>query len=62
MLSVLPGAEAQLAAHIRISMNIGISAGQLQQLHQSLTGRLSAEAGKRVKDALDKHLVAVLGD
>jgi 4-carboxymuconolactone decarboxylase len=32
MLSALPGAEAQLQAHLGFSMNVGLTAGQLKQL------------------------------
>ncbi len=32
MLSALPGAEPQLQAHMRISMNVGLTTGQLRQL------------------------------
>ena len=36
MLSALPGAEAQLQSHMRISMNVGLTVGQLDQLVQVL--------------------------
>ena len=32
MLSALPGAEAQLQSHMRVSMNVGLTASQLRQL------------------------------
>ncbi|WP_312930672.1 carboxymuconolactone decarboxylase family protein, partial [Stutzerimonas nitrititolerans] len=36
MLSALAGAESQLQAHMRISMNVGITPGQLRQLTRVL--------------------------
>ena len=36
MLSALPGADSQLQAHMGISMNVGLTAGQLSQLTQVL--------------------------
>ncbi|WP_246189994.1 carboxymuconolactone decarboxylase family protein [Pandoraea captiosa] len=56
MLSALPGAEPQLQAHMRISMNVGISAGQLRQLTQVLSSRVDADMSRRAIGALDRHL------
>ncbi|AJP58604.1 carboxymuconolactone decarboxylase [Pandoraea vervacti] len=56
MLSALPGAESQLQAHMRISMNVGISASQLRQLTQVLSSRVDADMSRRAIDALDRHL------
>lgn len=53
MLSGLQGAEAQLKSHIRISMNVGISASQLRQLADVLGSRVDAEAARRTREALD---------
>ena len=39
MLSALPGAEAQLQSHMRVSMNVGLTARQLRQLTQVLADR-----------------------
>lgn len=52
MLSMLPGAEAQLLSHVRISMNIGISPAQLRQLTDVLASRVDAEAARRMREAL----------
>lgn len=56
MLSALKGAESQLQAHIAYSMNVGISASQLQQSIQILAGRVDAETAKRARDALSARL------
>lgn len=58
MLSALPGAEPQLQAHMRISMNIGISASQLRQLTQVLSSRVDAAHARRASEALDRHLAS----
>lgn len=58
MLSVLPGAEPQLQAHMRISMNVGLSAGQLSQVGEVLTQRVGADSGRRAQEALQQHLAA----
>lgn len=56
MLSALPDAAPQLQAHIKIAMNVGITAGQLRQLAQVLAERVDAGAARRVSEALDRHL------
>lgn len=56
VLSAMPGVEAQLQAHVRISMNVGVTAPQLRQFAAGLAARGEAEAGQRVEAALDKHL------
>ncbi len=59
MLSALPGAESQLQAHMRISMNVGITAGQLRQLIQVLSSRVDADMARRASKALDRHLATL---
>ncbi|MDP3833366.1 MAG: carboxymuconolactone decarboxylase family protein [Hydrogenophaga sp.] len=61
MLSALPGAEPQLQAHMRISMNVGLTAGQLRQLTQVLGERVDAEHARRAREALAKHLATLRG-
>jgi len=61
MLSAIPGAESQLQAHMRISMNVGLTAAQLRQLGQVLAERVGAENGRRAEEALDRQLAATLG-
>jgi len=56
MLSALPGAEPQLQAHMRIGMNVGLTAGQLRQLAQVLAEHVDAECARRAREALDRHL------
>lgn len=59
MLSALPGAESQLQAHMRISMNVGITSGQLRQLTQVLSSRVDADHARRASEALDRHLATL---
>ncbi|MGV7195168.1 carboxymuconolactone decarboxylase family protein [Xanthomonas axonopodis] len=54
MLAALEGVEAQLLAHLKISMNIGVSTAQLNALAQVLDQRVGAAAGTRAKAALAK--------
>lgn len=53
MLAALEGVEPQLQAHIRISMNIGLSTKQLRQLSELLGERVSAATGQRAINALE---------
>ena len=61
MLSALPGAEPQLQAHMGISMNTGLTAGQLRQLIQVLAERVGADTARRAREALDRHLTPAKG-
>lgn len=61
MLSALPGAESQLQAHMRISMNIGLTAGQLRQLTGVLAARADADMARRAKEALERQVAASSG-
>ena len=56
MLSALPGAESQLQAHMRISMNVGLTAGQLRQLAQVLADHVDSAHAGRARGALERHL------
>ena len=58
MLAALMGVESQLQSHVRISMNVGLSAQQLRQLGSVLADRVDAESAKRVRDALERHLAS----
>lgn len=58
MLAALPGVESQLQAHIRMSMNTGVSVAQLRQLTTLLGERVNAETAERVRQALDRHLAS----
>jgi alkylhydroperoxidase/carboxymuconolactone decarboxylase family protein YurZ len=53
ILSALSGVESQLLAHIRISVNVGLTADQLKQFGHELG---EAQASQRLASALDKHL------
>ncbi len=56
MLVALPGTEPQVQAHMRISMNVGITSSQLRQLGQVLADRVDADAARRAREALDRQL------
>ena len=60
MLSALPGAEAQLQAHMRIGMNVGLTAGQLHQFTRVLGERVDADAARRANEALERHLASLV--
>jgi alkylhydroperoxidase/carboxymuconolactone decarboxylase family protein YurZ len=62
MLSALPGVEPQLQAHMRISMNVGVTAQQLHQLVQVLAGQVDAKAAQRAHEALERQLATKTGD
>jgi alkylhydroperoxidase/carboxymuconolactone decarboxylase family protein YurZ len=53
MLAALGGVESQLQAHLRISMNIGLTTRQLRQLSEVLAERVGAEVARQADDALD---------
>ncbi len=61
MLSSLAGAEPQLQAHMRISMNVGLIPAQLRQVTQVLIDRVGADNGRRAGEALDRQLAGVAG-
>jgi alkylhydroperoxidase/carboxymuconolactone decarboxylase family protein YurZ len=56
MLSVLPGAEAQLQSHMRISMNAGLTVSQLHQLVYVLAERVGTDNATRARMALQQAL------
>lgn len=58
MLSALPGADAQLQAHMGFSMNVGITAGQLDQLTKVLATKVDGQAATRAQDALARQLAS----
>jgi 4-carboxymuconolactone decarboxylase len=53
-LSAMPGVESQLQAHVRISMNVGITPSQLRQVSQVLATQGDADAAQRLQAVLDK--------
>lgn len=56
ILSSLPGAEEQLEAHMRISMNVGLKAGQLRELCLVLAEKVHADNARRARTALARTL------
>ena len=61
MLAALPGAESQLQSHMRMSMNVGITSAQLGQVAQVLAVNVDADAGRRAREALVRHLASQSG-
>lgn len=61
MLAAMPGVDAQLQAHMRISINVGVTATQLHQLVQVLTDHVDTDAAQRARAALDRQLAATPG-
>jgi alkylhydroperoxidase/carboxymuconolactone decarboxylase family protein YurZ len=59
MLSALPGAEAQLQSHMRISMNVGLTRSQLAQLVQVLAKHVGADHAARAHMALKQAEAAL---
>lgn len=53
-LSALEGVESQLQAHIRISMNVGLTAAQLRQAAQAMGQRGQVDAATRALSAIDR--------
>ncbi|HSV83383.1 MAG TPA: carboxymuconolactone decarboxylase family protein [Ramlibacter sp.] len=53
-LAALPGVAPQLQAHMRISMNVGLSPAQLSEAANVLTQNGHPEAGQRARSALDQ--------
>jgi 4-carboxymuconolactone decarboxylase len=58
MLSAIVGVESQLQSHMRISLNIGLTAPQLRQLAQVLADRVDADSARRARTALERQLAA----
>ena len=58
MLAALQGADSQLQSHMGISMNVGISTGQLTQLTQVLADQVGLEAATRARGALARQMAA----
>jgi 4-carboxymuconolactone decarboxylase len=54
-LSALQGVEPQLQSHIRISMNVGLTAPQLRSLADALAQAGQPEAAGRARAALDRQ-------
>jgi 4-carboxymuconolactone decarboxylase len=55
------GAESQLQSHMRVSMNVGLTAGQLRQLTQVLADRVDADNARRAREALERQLATKSG-
>ncbi|MDU5451991.1 carboxymuconolactone decarboxylase family protein [Pseudescherichia vulneris] len=53
-LAAMPGVESQLLAHVKASLRVGLSAGQLRQLAQELRSNGDAEAAARAEKALEQ--------
>jgi len=55
-LAATPGAEPQLRSHMAASMRVGLTARQLRGLANVLADAGDAEAARRARGALDRHL------
>lgn len=55
-LAATPGAESQLLSHMRASQRVGLSAGQLRQLVETLREHDESEAAERAGKALQQAL------
>lgn len=53
-LAAMSGVEAQLLSHMKVSLNVGLSAAQLRQLGTVLAERGAPEAAQRAQAALQK--------
>ncbi len=53
-LAAMPGVESQLLAHLKASLRVGLSAGQLRQLTQGLHDNGDAAAAARAEKALEQ--------
>ncbi|MDN8007073.1 carboxymuconolactone decarboxylase family protein [Burkholderia multivorans] len=58
MLAAISGVESQLLAHVRISLNVGLSPAQLRELAHALAEAGDAAAAVRIRVAIDQHLAA----
>jgi alkylhydroperoxidase/carboxymuconolactone decarboxylase family protein YurZ len=55
-LAAMSGVESQLQSHIRVSLNVGLSGAQLQQLADVLAERGQPEAARRTRTAIQQVL------
>ncbi|NUO72784.1 MAG: carboxymuconolactone decarboxylase [Frateuria sp.] len=55
-LAAMTGVESQLQSHVRISMNVGLTAAQLRSLADALQQAGQAEAAGRARAAIDRQL------
>jgi 4-carboxymuconolactone decarboxylase len=61
ILSAMSGVESQVQSHVRISMNVGVTAGQLQQVSHVLAEQVDPEAGQRLREAVAQVTEAAKG-
>jgi 4-carboxymuconolactone decarboxylase len=52
-LAAMPGVESQLQSHVRISMNVGLTAFQLRGLSDALAESGHIEAARRAREAIE---------
>jgi len=56
MLAAMQGVESQLQSHIAVSMNVGLTAAQLREAAEVLAEAGQADATRRIRAALERHL------
>lgn len=54
-LAAMPGVESQLQAHVRISMNVGLTPAQLRSAADALAAHGQADAARRAREAVDQQ-------
>jgi 4-carboxymuconolactone decarboxylase len=57
----LRGVDPQLQCHVGISLNIGITASQLEQLADGVAQQVDADAGNCVRESLKRQLGSKAG-
>ena len=58
----MAGVESQLHSHVRIGMNVGLTASELRQLADVLAQRGYAQSAERLRLALERHLAEAQKD
>lgn len=56
MLAAMQDVESQLQSHIAVSMNVGLTAAQLREVAEVLAEAGQADATRRIRAALERHL------
>lgn len=57
-LAAIDGLQSQLQAHMGISLNVGLTPAQLQQVADVMRSQVGAEAGQRAQQALQQALAS----
>jgi 4-carboxymuconolactone decarboxylase len=60
-LAAMPGVEARLRSHMRASLRVGLSTGQLREVAQVPDEHADRQSGERAKAALAQAIAAASG-